>query len=208
MREADEDDILASPRPATTLTWIVALVATLAVGIAAGYLGHGSGTQPDARATATVTATVTAPTIASGGASPSLAGEPGDAVAVGDRRCGRQLGRNLELGVDIVNVGAVPVIMTGVAMTFLGNPAGLRARAVRTGTCNQVGPHGEVRGYELAPNASVDLVALVRVRIDCPGPYPVALHVTLRIHRQPVTITLPAFNDLGGVRYSGCAGAS
>jgi hypothetical protein len=176
--------------------WIAAaaLAATLVIGIAIGFA---SGRHSTNGAPAT---TVTRPAPAS--LAPSLASIEYPTVGA---RCSAQSGKQLQLGIEIVNPSDLPLTIDRVQPLLpLG---GLRTKSITRGGCGQLSPtrsDDAVAGYEVAARASVWITIEVDVLTPCPAPYPVQVRLQFTELRRQFSTELPAFVDLGEVPYTGC----
>jgi hypothetical protein len=119
-------------------------------------------------------------------------------------QCSTQVGRELQLGVQVVNPSAQPMVLRQVRPVLpLG---GLQAVAQSWGPCGEL-PTGLPAGTSALPaHGSVWLTVTFKVLRPCPAPLPVQFTVTVGFPSQPpggprllVTSRLPGFDDLGGV---------
>jgi hypothetical protein len=188
------------PAPSTAQAWAIGLVvAALLVG---GFVGYQLGVGQQAAPALTVTVT----------AAPSAAPAPTRApdrllvLQATNNRCSAQVGRTLQLGVEVRNTSDQPLILTAVRPVSLATGALTTTLSTR-GPCGQL-PAGDVNGFELDADETVWLRGTFDVRVPCPTYAPVAFDVTFTQSAQSTTIQIGAFNDLGGVPYSGCGVAS
>lgn len=175
-------------------------VATLVVGLAAGYA---AGDQ-HARETAVPmkqTATVSASGEPASGSTFSFADSA--ALMQGTGACSVQAGRRLALGVQVTNQSTTPITLHAVkALLPLG---GLKQVTWAWATCGAL-PNGLGQSYQvLAPGASTWLTVGFDVLLRCPAPAPVQFSVDYLMQGHSVTASLPGFSDLGQVPYTGCA---
>jgi hypothetical protein len=223
---------------------ILGIAAGLVVGLAAGYLlGYrhpGQAVRPSrATAAGAVPSAVAGSAAPSGSAaSPGGAGPYSSNLAVAGLSglvqtggaCAVQHGRDLQLGVEVINLTGTPVTLGQVSPILpLG---GLRPvskqwapcsailpswQAAGGGTIVFIGvPSGEVGAVSAAgaavlpPNGTVWLSVTFRVLVACPRPLPVHFSVSYQYQANGRTATaqLPGFIDLGQVTYSGCKGSS
>jgi hypothetical protein len=174
--------------------WIVAgaLVATLVIGIVIGFVSGRHGAKSAAAKSVSP---------ASPSASPSFLTFRAPSLR---ESCSAQSGKQLQLGVEIVNESALPFTIDGLQPVLpLG---GLRTRRISTGECGRLGGPGpdEVVGYNVAANASVWINITMDVLVPCPAPLPVQLRIRTTQSGLTATTDLSPFPDLGQVPYSGC----
>jgi hypothetical protein len=207
------DIVASSPRqwPAARrrLGIIAAAAAALLVGLAVGYA---VGTQHGPGRAATIAPSPSAAARSSPAAPSAIPGglalSGGVAVQQG-LQCSAQVGRELQLGVQVVNQSAQSMVLQKVRPVLpLG---GLQAVAQSWGPCGEL-PTGVPAGTsELPAHGSAWLTVTFRVLLPCPAALPVQFAVTLEFRNQPpggprllVTSRLPGFVDLGSVPYAGC----
>lgn len=175
-------------------------VATLVVGLAAGYATGSSGARSAARPQPTVTVTAFPPgpvpdASFSSVASPALTQDP-DVCAV-------QTGRDtMELGIQLVNESTQTLTLTNAkAVLPLG---GLTQLTWQWGTCGAL-INGPVQGdYSLSPGQGAWLTVTFQVQLRCPAPVPVQFNVAYRVKGHSGAVSLSGFSNLGEVPYSGC----
>jgi hypothetical protein len=205
------DIVESSPRawPVGGRLGTILIAAALLAGLVAGYaagIHHGPGRA------ATIAPSRSA-AVRSGPAAPGgLALSGGVAVQQG-LQCSAQVGRELQLGVQVVNQSAQSMVLQKVRPVLpLG---GLQAVAQSWGPCGEL-PTGIPAGTsELPAHGSAWLTVTFKVLLPCPAPLPVQFAVTFEFRNQPpggprllVTSRLPGFVDLGSVPYAGCPLAS
>jgi hypothetical protein len=256
MYEPDEDDVVEQggapmrrpgwvrrPRWLPALGWrpsrgaAILGIAGLIVGLAAGYaLGYRHLGQPVRPPTA-------AGAVPSAGAGPAAPPNPAASVGVyssslsvaglsglaqNGGECSVQHGRDLQVGVEVINLSGTPVTLGQVRPILpLGGlrlvsqqwapcgaivPAG---QAAGSGTIIFIGPStGEVEAGNganaavLPPYGAAWLSVTFRVLVTCPSPLPVLFSVSYQENGQTDTAQLPGFPDLGQVAYTGCKGNS
>lgn len=187
---------------------IAAGAAALLVGLAAGYavgVQHGRGHAAAARSrNAGSGSGPTAPSAIPGGL--ALSG----VVAVQQaRQCSAQVGRELQLGVQVVNQSARGMVLRQVRPVLpLG---GLQAVAQSWGPCGELPAAFPASTGALPAHGSAWLTVTFKVLRPCPAPLPVQFAVTFELVHQPgggprllITSRLPGFADLGSVPYAGC----
>jgi hypothetical protein len=174
------------PPSARPVPWrVIGLIAALVLGGVIGYFvgdNHGRSTARPA-------------------ASPSPTGvvKPFAAVALTGRQCAVQLGKRLQLGVEITNNTDRQIMLTDIQ---IGLPlGGLHVRTKAFGTCGSVG--GNTGPQPLAAGNSTWINATFDVDVPCPGAIPV-LFVAVYDNGQSVA---GGFPDLGPVPYTGCSGS-
>jgi hypothetical protein len=129
--------------------------------------------------------------------SPTTVVKPFAAVALTGRQCAVQLGKRLQLGVELTNNTTRTIMLTDIQV---GLPlSGLHVRAKTFGTCGSVG--GNTGPQPLAPGNSTWMSATFDVDVRCPGALPV-LFVAVYDTGESV---LGGFQDLGQVPYTGCS---
>ncbi len=169
--------------------------AGLLVGLTAGYAvgaRHAGKPLPPSR----TAASPTAPSFAAGGLPLSQSGP----------ECSAQLGRGLQLGVEVTNVSATAVTLRRVRVVLpLG---GLRATSQAWGPCGELPAAAQAPGNALpptlAPGASAWFTVTFQVLVRCPGPLPVQFTLDYDQSGRPAAMLLPSFADLSQVPYAGC----
>lgn len=230
------------PRPSRGTAAVLG-IAGLLIGLAAGYaLGdrHGGQVVRPLQPTATSAA---APGAASSavavGQPPASGGSPNSsnlgtlgliALVQTGRECSVQQGRNLQLGVEVINLSATPVTLGQVkpilpvgglrlvsqqwapcgalsSSASAGNSATIIYLTPSTGAT--AGGGAIAAGAAVLPQgAAAWLSATFRVQVACPGPLPVQFKISYQENGQTVTAQLPGFSDLSQVPYTGCKGSS
>lgn len=160
----------------------VTLAAGLVAGYAAGYRHVRNGTSP---------------------VSPLGAVTP--ALTQTTASCSAQIGRDLQLGVQVTNQSAAQVTIGQIkAVLPLG---GLRAVSQQWGPCGALPASQDLPGNVLAPGASTWFTVTFTVLIrGCLGPLPVQFTVDYESDGESAAVTLPGFPDLSQVAYSDCPG--
>jgi hypothetical protein len=119
-------------------------------------------------------------------------------------RCAVQLGRRLQLGVQVGNSSSGAVVLREVWPVLpLG---GLRAMASGWGTCGELST-GAGATPALAAGSTGWFTMTFDVLIRCPGPLPVQFNLSYTQAGKAQTVRLDAFPDLGNVPYTGCPGS-
>ena len=181
-------------------TWLAGLLAVvLAGGIGIGYaVGHGQ-----RRVAAHPPTTASASTSRGSPPAGSVLAEVPQVLRLGTRCSGlaSSSGRPLMVGIEIINGGDRPLVLTGVQGEFpLG---GLRQLDSQIGQCDNNATE-PVSGHRVEPTAIVWISVTLEVQVRCPAPLPVAFRVDYTIDGVPATETMRGFPDLGGVPYPGC----
>jgi hypothetical protein len=125
--------------------------------------------------------------------------------------CSAQVGRDLQLGVQITNQSGAAVTLGRVqAVLPLG---GLRVVSQQWAPCGVVPVSSGVQdaqqaqdqsGGSLAPGASAWFTVTFKVLLACPRPLPVQFTLDYDVQGLPVTTSLPGFPDLSEIPYTGC----
>ena len=113
-----------------------------------------------------------------------------------------QLGRTLQLGIEIVNQSARPVALSKVAPIMPLD--GLRAVAARWGPCGSLPEPVPPQSRSLGPGATRWLTVTFRVLVKCPEPFPVLFKVRYAQAGRTMTTEFDSFPDLGQVKYNSC----
>jgi hypothetical protein len=187
-------------------------IAGLIVGLAAGYaLGYRHLGQAVRLSRATAAGGVPSATTSAGGpgaysSSLSIAGFSGLAQTGG--ACSVQRGRDLQVGVEVINLSGTAVTL-GKVRTILPL-AGLRPVSQQWAPCGAILPSsGSAAGAAvLPPFGTAWLSVTFRVLVACPSPLPVQFSVSYQENGRTDTAQLPGFPDLGQVTYTGCKGNS
>jgi hypothetical protein len=180
------------PPPGALVPAVVALVAGLAIGYAAGTRHPSEPAAPPA------------PPRAAAPAAPFSAG--GFPLSQSGPQCSVQTGRELQVGLQITNLSPAAVRLRRAEVVLpLG---GLKVTTQTWGPCGQLAttgnPSGRLLPPTLRPGASAWFTVTFQVLISCPQPLPVQFTLHYDQQGQPAAIRLPGFPDLGQVPYSGC----
>jgi hypothetical protein len=217
------------PSRGAAILGIAGLIVGLAAGYALGYRHLGQAVPPS-RATAAgsvlpaVTGSAAPPGLAASADGPgayssslSIAGLAGLAQTGG--ACSVQRGRDLQLGVELINLSGTAVTLGQVRSILpLG---GLRPVSQQWGPCGEISSPwqatgggsfvfikastGEVAGGSstiLPPYGTAWLSVTFRVLVACPGPLPVQFSASYQENGRTGTVQLPGFPDLGQVTYT------
>ena len=186
---------------------------TLLVGLAVGYaVGHGQGrgtaaapdkpAAPAGQAPGAVgseTIVAVAPSASTGFSGPALTQNPGT--------CSVQVGRNLELGIQVTNRSGETVLLESVKAVPLASGM-LKVLSWRWDPCGFDNDGIVPDKVALGPGATTWVTAVVQPLIACPAPAPLQFQVTYSASSQQGTFKLPGFPDLSAVHYSGCPAPS
>jgi hypothetical protein len=164
----------------------VALAVALLLGVSGGHRQPGSRTRPAGASRSLTTGSAAGVTV----------------IGATGRQCAVQLGRTLQLGIEIINQSDRAVAVRQVrAVLPLG---GLRAIATQQGPCGLLPQAGLGQAASLAPGATGWLAVTFDVLVSCPQPLPVGFKVSYVQAGKLATSELSSFPDLGQVRYSYC----
>jgi hypothetical protein len=191
-------DIIESGAAAPALSWrrptvAWAVIVALVVGGAAGYL---LGTRHAGAPSASPSASPVVLSSAGPAVPPHL-----PALAGTGNRCAMQVGKRLQLSVEVVNGTAEAAVIDRVAAHLPLN--GLREVDAAWGTCGQL-TTGPPHGQRLEAGASGWLTVTFDVLVPCPAALPVGFVVQYEHGGQPDGTEVWGFSDLGDVSYSGC----
>jgi hypothetical protein len=232
-------------RGAATLG-IAGLIVGLAAGYALGYRHLGQAVRPSRATPSRAAAAGAVPSAVADFAAPMYPpappggptyssnlgiAEPSGLAQTGGA-CSVQRGRELQLGVEVINLSETAVTL-GQARTILPR-GGLRLVSQQWAPCGALSPSwqaadggmivfdkssGGVVVVEvgsatpagaavLPPNGTAWLSATFRVLVACPSPLPVQFSVSYQENGRTDTAQLAGFPDLGQVTYTGCKGSS
>ena len=143
-------------------------------------------------------------------AAPSARGStPSAATTIGvpelgqsGQQCSEQIGRRLQLGVQVTNESASSMRLSNVRVILpLG---GLKPTAHAWGTCGQLPGSPNPQATLISAGGSAWFTVTFRVLERCPGALPVRFLLSYDRGGSTKTVRLPGFVDLGHVPYSGC----
>ena len=118
------------------------------------------------------------------------------------QQCSEQIGRRLQLGVQVTNESASSMRLSNVrAILPLG---GLKPTAHAWGTCGQLPGSPNPQATLISAGGSAWFTVTFRVLERCPGALPVRFLLSYDRGGSTKTVRLPGFVDLGHVPYSGC----
>jgi hypothetical protein len=132
----------------------------------------------------------------------SLSGPIGVGQLTG--QCSTQLGRTLELGVQVTNQSGADVTLRRVTAQL--PLRGLKAISESWGPCGELDAASSGPVAFLPAGASTWLTVTFRVLVKCPAPLPVQFTLDYNWRGRPVSTHLPGFPDLSQVPYAGCSG--
>jgi len=210
-------------------------IAGLVVGLVAGYvLGYRH--QGQAASPSRTTAAGAAPSAVASSAAPpvlNFTGLSGTGLAQTIGACAVQRGREIQVGVEVVNLSETTVILGQVRPILpLG---GLRPVSQLWAPCGAISPYGPAgsgtfiairastgqaepgsttpggvmpSGPVLPPNGTAWLSVTFRVMVACPQPLPVQFSISYQENGRPAAAQLPGLPDLGQLTYTGCKGNS
>jgi hypothetical protein len=229
------------PSRGAAILGIAGLIVGLAAGYALGYRHLGQTVRPLAPSRASAAGAVppavagsaappnpAASAVGSGAYSSSLSVAGLSGLAQNGGECSVQHGRDLQVGVEVINLSGTPVIL-GQVRTILPL-GGLRVVSQQWAPCGAIFPAGQAAGSGsivfigastgeieagngadaavLPPYGDAWLSVTFRVLVACPSPLPVLFSVSYQENGRTDTAQLPGFSDLGQVAYSGCKGSS
>jgi len=232
------------PSRGAAILGLAGLIAGLAAGYAVGHVHQGQARQPSPAASAPATDAGSVPSAAAGFGAPvypppapggpaysssiGIAQLPGLAQTGG--KCSVQHGRELQVGVEVINISETPVTL-GQARPVLPL-GGLRLVSRQWAPCGALSPSWQAAdggmvviiktstgavevgsatpggAAVIPPNGTAWLSATFQVLVACPRSLPVQFSVSYQQGGRRHTSQLAGFADLGQVTYSGCKGSS
>jgi hypothetical protein len=184
-----------SPRSIAVLAGVALPVGVaLLAGLVAGYAaGHRQAVYP-------APSSITPPGFIASPAPSLIANVP--ALIQSSGACATQIGRDLQLGVQVTNQSPAEISLGRVAAVLpLG---GLKAISQQWAPCGALPSGPDAAGNSLAPGASTWFAVTFKVLMTCPGPLPVQFTVHYAVQGMATSVSLPGFSDLSHVPYSGC----
>jgi hypothetical protein len=118
------------------------------------------------------------------------------------QQCSEQIGRRLQLGVQVTNESASSVRLSNVRVILPLH--GLKPTAQAWGTCGQLPGLPSPQATLVSAGGSAWFTVTFRVLERCPGALPVQFLLSYDRGGSTKTVRLPGFVDLGHVPYSGC----
>jgi hypothetical protein len=180
------------PPPGGLLVGAAALLAGLAIGYAAGAQHSAEPAAPPS------------PSRAVAPAEPFLAG--GFPLSQSGPQCSVQAGRELQVGVQIMNLS--PAVVRPRRVQVVLPLGGLRVISQVWGPCGELPLARQAPTSMLPPalgqGASSWFTVTFQVLVRCPQPLPVQFTLDYNQQGHPAAIRLPGFPDLSQVPYSGC----
>jgi hypothetical protein len=170
--------------------------AALVLGVAVGY-AVGRNQAPGRPAAAPSARGSTASAAASSAPAFSL-----PELGQSGQQCSEQIGRRLQLGVQVTNESASSVRLSSVRVIM--PMSGLKQTAQAWGTCGQLPGLPDPRATLVSAGGSAWFTVTFRVLERCPGALPVQFLLSYDRGGSTKTVRLPGFVDLGHVPYSGC----
>jgi hypothetical protein len=167
---------------------LLAAVATMLVGFAVNRPA-----TPRAAAGPTNSSTAPAPVL------PAIIG----GVYATGRRCAVRYKSELQLGLEVVNLGREPVDL--VRMAVAPEHTAIHATVTGLGTCAQWGPTEALAGAPLLPGRTVWLSALFDVTAHCMHAEPLRLRLTYNVAGRRIWTYVTGFPDLADAPYPDCA---
>lgn len=232
------------PSRGAAILGVAGLIVGLAAGYTVGYRHPGHAAQPSRATSSPATAAATVPSAAAGFGAPfyppPAPGGPAYSSSLGisqlsglaqtGGKCSVQNGRELQVGVEVINISEKPVTLGQVKPILpLG---GLRLVSRQWAPCGALSPSWQaadggmiviiksstgavVMGSAtpggaavLPPNGTAWLSVTFQVQVACPKPLPLQFSVSYQQSGRTHTTQLAGFTDLGQVKYSGCKGSS
>ena len=179
-------------RASTIEVAIASLAAGLIIGFLSGHLSARTG-HPVAKPPAKVRAAL-----------PLLA-LPAPIADTGGR-CAMQVGKHLELGIEIVNQSQSAVGIGRIPPVF--DLGGFHPIATGLGTCGALPGAGQSQPPVLYPGATEWITTTVAVLVHCPQALPVGFKVRFAQAGKTSVAVFNAFPDLGQIPYRGCKATS
>jgi hypothetical protein len=199
----------------------VLAVATLAIGLVAGYaVGRDQGRSaaaPGRPAAAASQSQASQPTLIQPAASQSAGyagslqitevsptyGAVTSAVPLTQQpgTCARLTGDGVQLGIPVTNNSAQTAVLRSVKLLFSG-AATFKVLSWSWEQCGHAG-NGPAQ-FTLAPDGVAWVTVVVRQLTACPPPGPVQFQVSYSVDASDSTVTLPGFTGPGAAGYHGC----
>jgi hypothetical protein len=228
------------PSRGAAILAVAGLVVGLAAGYALGYRHPGQAARPSQATPSRATDAGAVPSVVAGFAAPvyppPAPGGPAYSSNLGIARlsglaqtggaCSLQRGRELQVGVEVINLSGTPVTL-GQARPILPH-GGLRLVSQQWAPCGALSPSWQAAdggmivfvkssagvvevgsappgsAAVLPPNGTAWLSATFRVLVGCPSPLPVQFSVRYQENGRGDTAQLAGFPDLAQVTYTGC----
>src|SRR5215469_5569778 len=126
------------------------------------------------------------------------------AIETTGARCAVLSGKNLQLGIQLINDSDSQVTLGRITTLF--PMGGLRGISGGVGTCGVLLP-SLVHASPLPPRSTEWIVATVAMHMACPQPYPVWFKVSYSVGDKKSSVVIAAFPDLGQVHFGQCTTA-
>jgi hypothetical protein len=117
-------------------------------------------------------------------------------------QCSEQIGRSLQLGVQVTNESASSVRLSKVRVILPLH--GLKPTAQAWGTCGELPGLHNPQATLVSAGGTAWFTVTFRVLERCPGALPVQFLLSYDRGGSTKAVRLPGFVDLGHVPYSGC----
>jgi hypothetical protein len=223
---------------------IIGLGAGLGGGYALGYRHLGQAVQPPRTAPSRATAAGAVPSAVAGFAAPvypppapggpAYSSNLGTTVLSGLAQtggaCAVQRGRELQVGVEVINLSESPITLgqvkpilplgglrlvsqqwapcAALSPSWLAADGGLVVELKSSAGVVEVGSAAPGSAAVLPPNGTAWLSVTFRVLVACPSQLPVQFSASYRENGRTGTAQLAGFPDLEQVTYTGCKGGS
>jgi hypothetical protein len=125
-----------------------------------------------------------------------------DSVNQSGPQCSAQVGPELQLGIEVTNVSATAITLRRVEVVL--PMGGLKPASQAWGPCSELPPAALLQGTTLPAGASAWFTVTFHVLVRCPQPLPVQFRLDYDVRGRPAATSLPGFDDLGQVAYTGC----
>lgn len=116
-------------------------------------------------------------------------------------RCSAQSGRQLQLGIELENMGSTVLVLRRISPVLYGL-GGLRAIDETRGPCGVPSTAGLTNPLNVGEATWIRMT--FDVLVTCPAYVPVAFQIEYTADGTDRVETVKAFDDLGGVPYSSC----
>jgi hypothetical protein len=127
---------------------------------------------------------------------------PNGVIGGTGRRCALRMGRQMQLGVEVENLG--PATVQLVRLDVIVPSAELREISVGVGACAQLGPGEPVVGSTIGTLGTLWLSTVLTATVACPAASAVQFRLTYMQAGQRPSTKIFAFADLGQVPYDSC----
>ena len=232
------------PSRGAAILAVAGLIVGLAAGYALGYRHLGQAVRPSRSTSSLVTAAGAVPSAVAGFAAPVYPPAPPGGPAYSSNlgvvelsglaqtggACSVQRGRDLQVGVEVINLSGTAVTLGQVRPIL--PLSGLRPVSQQWAPCGALSPSWQAAdggmivyvksstgvvevgsatpagAAVLPPNGTAWLSVTFRVLKACPGPLPVQFSVSYQENGRTDTAQLPGFPDLWQVPYTGCKASS